>query len=117
MKAREVVLAVFIILAGVFISQVKSGRMAWDWEVGDFTFAKGEEFVFEDAQELAAPPPAEVEILNAHGTVAVEGTGSEAVTIRFKKRIYRRNRADAQKIADELKMVVNRAGDRLVLST
>ncbi|MBM3312891.1 MAG: DUF4097 domain-containing protein [Candidatus Aminicenantes bacterium] len=39
------------------------------------------------------------------------------MTIRFKKRIYRRNRADAQKIADELKMVVNRAGDRLVLST
>jgi DUF4097 and DUF4098 domain-containing protein YvlB len=117
MKAREVVLAVIIILAGVFISQVKSGRMAWDWEVGDFTFVKGEEFVFEEAQGLTAPPPAEVEILNAHGTVAVEGTEDPAVTIRFKKRVYRRNREEAQKIADELRLVVNRTGDRLVLST
>jgi len=117
MKAREVVLAILIILAGIFITEVKSGRLEWRWDVGDFQFARAEEFLFEETQDIAAPLPAEIEIQNAHGTVAVEGAETGAIVIRFKKRVFRKEAEDAQKTAEAIKMIVNRAGTRLVLST
>jgi DUF4097 and DUF4098 domain-containing protein YvlB len=117
MKAREVILAIFIILAGTFVTSLKTGRLSWNADIGDFTFHRGEEFVFEETSEIPAPLLREIEIRNAHGTVAVEGGDAAAVTITFTKRVYRRTRAEAQRIADRIRMDVDRTDPRLVLST
>ena len=39
------------------------------------------------------------------------------MTVLFRKHVWRKDKADAQAVADELKLIVNREGDRLVLST
>ena len=118
MRAREIVLALVIVLGGVFLYYAKTGRMAWDWDGLDGIFsARGEEFVFEASQAIDEPMPAQVEIRNDHGAVEIEGAGTGPVTILFRKHVWRKDKAAAQTVADALKMIVNRVGDRLVLST
>ncbi|MBM3295430.1 MAG: DUF4097 domain-containing protein [Candidatus Aminicenantes bacterium] len=117
MKAREVVLAILIILAGTAVSLVKSGRIGWDGDVGDFVFSRGEEFVFEDVLEIDPPLPGRIEILNARGSVTVEAAETDTAAVGFKKRIVRRTREEAEQLSGELKMIVNRTEDRLILST
>lgn len=117
MKAREVVLAVLIILAGIAVTGVKSGRLAWSWDAGDFIWGRGEEFIFEETHDIAAPLPAEIQVVNGRGTVSVEGAETDKITVHFAKRVYRRKKDDAQKIAAEVKLIVDRSEQRLVLST
>ena len=118
MRAREVLLALLIILGGVFLYYAQSGRLNFEWDGWDGLFcSRGEEYVFENSQEIPAPVPARLDIRNSHGAVEVEASGTGPVTVLFRKHIWRKDKAAAQTVADELKMIVNREGDRLVLST
>jgi DUF4097 and DUF4098 domain-containing protein YvlB len=118
MKAREVFLAILIIAAGVFLYYAKSGKLDLVWDEGDLVwFGRGEEFAFEETEDIPGPLPAEIQVINAHGTVDIEGTATDKIAVAFKKSIYRRNREEARKVADLLKMVVNREEAKLVLTT
>jgi hypothetical protein len=118
MRAREVFLALLIIFGGVFLYYAKSGRLNLEWDGWDGFFGnRGEEYVFESSQEIPAPVPARLDIRNSHGAVVIEASGTGPATISFRKRIWRKDKAAAQALADELKMIINREGDRLVLST
>jgi hypothetical protein len=117
MKAREVVLAILIILAGILVTEVKTGRIVLDWDGSGYVLGRGQEFVFEETQEIAAPLPLELQVLNAHGTVAVEGAETDKITIHFTKRVYRKTMEEAREIADRIKLLVNRSDPRLILST
>ena len=118
MRAREVFLALLIIFGGVFLYYAQTGRLNLDGEGWDGLFgSRGEEFVFENSQEIPAPVPARLDIRNSHGAVEIEASGTGPVTILFRKRVWRKDKAAAQAVADGLKMIVNREGDRLVLST
>lgn len=118
MKAREIFLVLLIIGAGVFIYYAKTGKLDIAWDGGDlFLFGRGEEFVFEESEEISAPLLRELQVINAHGSVEIQGTETDKITIVFKKSIIRRNGDEARKIADQLKMVVNRSEPKLVLST
>jgi hypothetical protein len=118
MKARDVFLALFIIALGVFLTYAKTGRLDFVLD-GDFEFwfFPSEEFVFEESQEIAAPLPQEIHIINAHGGVEMQGEETDKITVFFKKSIYRKDKDEAQKVADALKMIVNREEPRLILST
>ncbi len=118
MRAREVFLALLIIFGGVFLYYAQTGRLNLEWDGWDGFFgSRGEEFVFESSQEIPAPVPARLDIRNSHGAVEIEAAGSGPVTVLFRKHVWRKDKAAAQGVADELKMIVNREGDRLVLST
>jgi hypothetical protein len=118
MRAREVFLALLIICGGVFIYYAQSGRLSFDGPGWDGLFGRrGEEFVFEAGQEIPAPRPARLDIRNSYGAVEIEAAGSGPVTVQFRKRVWAKDRAAAQAVADKLLMVVNREGDGLVLST
>jgi len=118
MRAREVILVILIIAAGVFLHYAKSGKLDGIWDEGDlFRFGRGEEFVFEETEDIPGPLPAEIQVINAHGTVDIEGTATDKIAVAFKKSIFRRNREEAQKVADLLKMVVNREEAKSVLTT
>jgi hypothetical protein len=118
MKAREIVLVLLIIGLGVFTYYAKTGKLDIQWDSGDFIlFGRGEEFIFEESLEITAPLPRELQVINAHGGVEIRGTETDKITIGFKKSIHRRNRDEAQKVADQLKMAVNRDESRLILST
>ena len=118
MKAREAILAILIIAAGVFLYYAKSGKLDTVWDEGDLGwFGRGEEFVFEETEDIPGPLPAEIQVINSHGTVDIEGTTTDKIAVAFKKSIFRRNREEAQKVADLLKMVVNREEAKLILTT
>ena len=56
-------------------------------------------------------------MINAHGSVEIQGAETDKISVSFKKSIYRKNKEEAQKVADQLKMAVNREEPRLILST
>jgi DUF4097 and DUF4098 domain-containing protein YvlB len=118
MRFREILLVIFLLAVGVVIYQAQTGR--WDlrfgWDDGTFGWG-GKEYAFEETQVIEAPLPSGLEITNSHGWVEVRGTDQETVQLTFKKRIWRRDEADAQEVAGKLKCVVNKTADRLSLST
>ena len=117
MKAREILLALALVAIGVFTYYAKSGRLEIDGDGGGLFGGPTEEFLFEETRELAGPPPQELQVINAHGAVEVRGAETDRITVTFRKSIRRKNRVEAAKVADQLKMTVNRDGARLILST
>lgn len=118
MKAREIFLALALIAFGALTYYAKSGRLQVDGDGGWLFWGHTEEFLFEEsAQAVPGPLPRELQVINAHGAVEIRGAETDAITVTFKKSVNRRTREDAQKVADQLKMVVNREEPRLILST
>jgi len=117
MKFREVLLVVVLLLAGVVIYQVQTGGwpVNFGWE-GD-VIGWGHEYGFEESRTIEAPLPATLEVTNSHGWVEVRGGDQEAVQLTFKKRVWRKDEAEAKAVADKLQCKVDRTGDRLMLST
>jgi hypothetical protein len=116
MKAREILLALALIVFGVVAYYAKSGRLEINLDGGPF-WGTTEEFLFDETQDLAGPPPQELHVINAHGAVEVRGAETDRITVTFRKSIHRKNREEAAKVADQLKMTVNRDGGRIILST
>jgi hypothetical protein len=118
MKVRDVFLALLIIAGGIFLYYAKTGRFNIEGDGWEAIFGvRGEEYVFETSQEIPAPLPARLEVNNSFGRVEIEASESGPVTVLFRKRIRRRNKAEAQAVADALQMISTRSGDRLILST
>ncbi len=121
MKAREIILAIFIIMAGLLLTSYKTGKIPLRWDGGDIGFFgwDNEEFLFEETQEIPGAAPVLLEVRNSRGDVVVEAAEAGAPTVKvvFRKRIYRKNQAAADAVAAKLKMTVARPGDRLILST
>ncbi|MCX6561778.1 MAG: DUF4097 family beta strand repeat-containing protein [Candidatus Aminicenantes bacterium] len=115
MRAREIVLALLIILAGVSLSYFKSGRLSFEGD--DFFGWSGREFQFEETRDIPGPAPAWLEIANSHGAVAVESAAIDQVRIVFTKRVWRKDEAAAKTTADAIRMIANQSSDRLILST
>jgi DUF4097 and DUF4098 domain-containing protein YvlB len=118
MKAKEIILAILIIAVGAFIYYAQSGKLDWEFdnEFGPF-FANWDEFTYEETQEIQAPLPQQLQVINAHGQVEIQGTDGDKITVSFKKRIWCKNETEAKKVADQLKMILNREDPKLVLST
>jgi DUF4097 and DUF4098 domain-containing protein YvlB len=118
MKAREIFLALALIAFGALTYYAKSGRLQVDGDGGWLFWGHTEEFLFEEAsQAIPGPLPRELQVINAHGAVEIRGAETDAITVTFKKSVNRRTREEAQKVAGQLKMVVNREDPRLILST
>jgi len=118
MKAKEIILALLIIAVGAFIYYAQSGRLDWEFDgEGGFSFMNWDEFTFEETAEIDAPLPQQLQVINSHGQVEIRGAEGDKVVVSFKKRIWRKNETEAKKVADQLKMVMNREDPKLVLST
>jgi hypothetical protein len=119
MRAREIILALLIILAGAFLTGVKTGRIdiSWDEFNGEPFRWRGTEFIFEETQDIPAPAPVQIEVQNSHGAVDIEVSDTGRVQVLFRKRVWRKDQAEAKAVADRLRMIINRGGEGLVLST
>ena len=117
MKAKEVFLLIFIILIGVFITQVHTGEFDLNFGWGEGILFGYDEFVFEETKEIESPLPEELRIRNSHGSIEIIGSDENKITISFKKRIWRKEEVDAQEIADQLKMFTEINGQTLNIST
>jgi hypothetical protein len=58
-----------------------------------------------------------IQIFNAHGHVDVEGTEQENISILLEKRIFSRKQSQADEVAEDLRLVVEKDGANIHLST
>ncbi len=122
MKFREIVLLLFIICAGTCVYFIETGGVGnWfmmnGWNSSDFVVFPGKEFAYEETRTFAAPLPAGLEIDNGHGWVELRGEDRDDIKVVFKKRIWRRDEADARQTAAGLRMTEARKDGSLVLGT
>jgi DUF4097 and DUF4098 domain-containing protein YvlB len=108
-----------LILGGLVLYQVKTGHWSWDmnWSWGgDFGFG-GQEVTAEETRKIEAPLPAAIEIQNGQGRVEVRGGDQDFAQLTFKKVVWRRNKEEAQKIADQIKYTMTTSAGKLALAT
>ncbi len=117
MKGREIFLLVLIIAVGVIFYHIQTGQweMHGDWDEG--FFFSYEEFTYEESEELNPPFPEKLQVINAHGSVEIQGTDENIIVVRLEKKIRRRKEEQADRIAKELHTVINRDDQQLTVST
>ena len=115
MKAKEIILLILIIVAGVTFYHAHTGKIYID--IDDHIFFDHEKFVYEEFQELEPPFPPQLRVTNAHGDIEIQGTDEGRITVSFEKTIWRRNEEQAKEIADELKMIIDKDTQQLTIST
>jgi hypothetical protein len=115
MKAKEIILLIFIIAAGVFAYHVQSGKIDLTWDdVFDFDL---NEYTYEETQVIEPPLPASLRVFNAHGQVEVQGTETDRITFTFTERIRRNNEERAREVADKLRSIINRDDSAVTITT
>jgi hypothetical protein len=117
MKAKEIILLILIIAAGIFFYHAQTGKIWIDWDWDEGIFFGQEEFVYEDSEEIVPPFPPNLFIDNAHGHVEVEGTERESISVTLEKRIFRREEKEADEAAEKLRMIVEKEGSGIRISS
>lgn len=115
MKAKEIILLIVIIFAGVLFHHAYMGKFFFDLD-DEFLFF-GEEFIYEESQEFEPPFPSFLQITNAHGDIEIYGTDEEKITVKFQKEIWRRKEKEALEVSDQLRMIIDRNPDMMVIAT
>jgi len=119
MKFKEVLLVIFLLLAGLVVYQIQTGHwnfdLMWDWD-GDFG-GFGREYVSEETRTIEAPLPPAIEVINGHGWVEVRGGDQDTVQLTFKKVVWRRTDEEARDVAGRIKYSLVAAADKLTLAT
>jgi hypothetical protein len=115
MKAKEIILLIFIIAAGVFGYHVQSGKIDVTWdEIFDFDL---NEYTYEETQVIEPPLPASLHVLNAHGQVEVQGTETDSITFTFTEKIRRNNEERAREVADKLRPIITKDDAAVTITT
>ena len=115
MKAKEIILLIFIIIAGVTFYHIHTGKINFDW--ADGFFYSYDEFTYEETHEVSPPYPPELHITNSHGEIRINGIDENRITIIFTKKIRRRNEEQADEVAEDLHMIMNKDDRQLTLAT
>jgi len=115
MKAKEVILLIFIIAAGVFFYHVQAGKIDIVWD--DFIAWDVNEYTYQETQVIEPPLPASLKVLNSHGQVEVIGSETDRITFIFEKRIWRRDEEKAREVADQLHPVVSKGDAAVTITT
>jgi len=114
MKAKEVLLLIFIVVIGVGLHYLDDLKLIID-DVGvDFPL-RGEPHFFEEVKTEV--PAGSLEIINSHGSIHIEGVEAEEIEIILEKRIWRKTEEEAREVADQIKLLSTRDGQRLLLTT
>jgi hypothetical protein len=117
MKAKEIVLLILIVAAGIFFYHAQTGKIWIDWDWDEGIYFGQDEFLYEETEEIDPPFPPGIRIMNAHGHVEVEGADQDSISIQMEKRIYRRERREADEVAEKLHMMVDKDGSSIQVST
>lgn len=117
MKAKEIILLILIVTAGIIFYHAQTGKIWIDWDWDEGIFFGQEEFLYEETAEIAPPFPSSILIFNAHGRVEVEGADQDNISILFEKRIFRRKQKEADEVAEDLHMILDKDGPNVQIST
>jgi len=117
MKAKEIILLVLIIAAGVIFYHAYTGKLDFSIDFGDGIYWGLEEFTYEESQEIEPPFPAQLHLINSHGEIEIHGTEEHKITVNFQKRIWRKNEEQAREVTEELKMIIDKSEGQIKIST
>ena len=117
MKAKEILLLILIIAAGIFFYHAQMGKIEIDWDFDGHFLFNVHEFTFQESQVIEPPFPPVLQILNSHGDVEIQGSEEENITVHFQKTVWRKNEEQAQEVSDQLEMIVERDENQLTLAT
>ncbi len=117
MKAKEIILLILIVAAGIIFYHAQTGKIWFDWEWEEGIYFGQEEFVYEVTEEIIPPLPGILRIVNAHGNVEIQGTQQDTISITFEKQIYRRKRNQADEVAEKLEMIIQKNSESIQIST
>jgi hypothetical protein len=117
MKAKEIILLILIVTAGIFFYHAQTGKIWIDWDWDEGIYFGQDEFTYEETEEIVPPFPPSIRITNAHGHVEVEGADQDSITILLEKKIYRRKQREADEVAKDLQVIVDKEGSHIQIST
>jgi hypothetical protein len=117
MKAKEIVLLILIVTVGIIFYHAQTGKIWIDWDWDEGIYFGQEEFLYEETEEITPPFPLSIQIFNAHGHVDVEGSDQENISILLEKRIFRRKQSQADEVAEDLRMIIEKDGADIQIST
>ena len=117
MKAKEIVLLIFIIVVGVFFYHAKTGKILFDWNLDELIGLDLEESTAQESQVIEPPFPPAFKVTNAHGDVEIQGTESDKITITLLKTAWRRNAEKAKEILDNLHLIIAKDERAVTLTT
>jgi hypothetical protein len=117
MKAKEIILLILFVTVGIIFYHAQTGKIWVDWEWDEGIYFGQEEFVYEETEEITPPFPLSLHIINAHGHVEIEGADQDNISILFEKRIFRRKQNQADELAEDLRMIVDKDGTSVQIST
>ncbi len=115
MRAREIVLLVVLVLAGIAVYAWKTGEWTFGWEDGGGPW--GHSYAFEERLAVEGPLPARLDVLDNRGAVDIRVGPPGAVTVACEKRIRRRNESQARDVAERLKVFARKEADRVAVGT
>ena len=115
MKAKEIILLLFIIAAGVFFFHVQTGKIDLVWD--DFIAFDFNEYTYQETQVIEPPLPASLKVLNSHGQVDIVGAETDRITFIFEKTVWRRNEEKAREVADRLHPVVTKGDTNVTITS
>jgi hypothetical protein len=115
MKAKEIILLIFIIAAGVLFYHIQAGKIDVVWD--DFIAWDFNEYTYQETQVIEPPLPASLQVRNSHGQVEVLGAETDRITFTFEKRVWRRNEEKAREVADQLHPVVTKGDAAVTITT
>lgn len=117
MKAKEIILLILIVAAGIIFYHAQTGKIWIDWDWDEGVYFGQEEFVYEESQDITPPFSETLIIDNTHGGVEVEGTSQDLVSVTLEKRIFRRQEKEADEVADKLHIIVDKDDSGIHIST
>ncbi|MHB8095648.1 MAG: DUF4097 family beta strand repeat-containing protein [Candidatus Aminicenantales bacterium] len=117
MKAKEIWLLILIVLGGILLFQVHTGRLDIDGGWGDGWIGRGETFTYMETQTVDEPIPSRIVIRNEHGDIDVRGEERADVSLTFRKKIRRENEEEALAVSNKLKPAIRKEGDSLVIAS
>ena len=117
MKAKEVILLILIIFAGVIFYYAHNEKIRLNFSWDEDFLVTGEEFTSEESQVVEPPFPSKLRLVNAHGDVEIQGTDEERMTITLQKKIWRRKESQAKEVSDKLHVTLSKGELLLAVST
>ncbi|MEW6457185.1 MAG: hypothetical protein AB1410_10800 [Acidobacteriota bacterium] len=115
MKTRDIIIVILVILFGIGLHFVKN----YDFkgiEIDDFFKTRGIPFEFKEEKELVLEPPSYIKILNKYGYVKFIGKDTNKLRAQITKKIWAKNRREADLINKKVSLVIDKFNNRIDIS-
>ncbi len=110
----EVALLMFVVFAGSALTtaaNISSGLAnAFDIEEFDLWDITGNNFTFDERQEVVVPSGSSVEIVNRYGNVDIRPSDSDRLILDVKKTVRASNKEEAEQLSQDFTFSIDRSG-------